>query len=379
MNLQIHCNMQAYKLLILSVLAALSFSCTRVQEEGVVLSGLTELTLHYPEVEVLDDTKMEIGSVKYEVLWKTGDAVAVYDRTAQKLHKYVLLSSSNNTQDGRFQLASGESQPAAGHDLYVLYPYHAYSISGSTLYVEIYADRDGGYVYSNEKAGNAPFKLNDILMTNKFVVGGTLSSTTVLPSSSSDLTAKVSFMNRKVALLELNLTMSLEALMGEKITSVVFKAPGIAGKVPVTFSSTGSPSIAANSGNRDRFTVITSARPPFAYSGHVVKFVPIFPVNVANGLTFLFENDKYEVGFHRQQSASFGANANTYLNLFEGLYPNQFANEEAAGTTNFSWWCTPQSDVDLEGDAHAGAYKDVPIPVSTPGEYTNGDPLEDPS
>ena len=65
MNLQIHCNMQAHKLLILSVLAALSFSCTRVQEEGVVLSGLTELTLHYPEVEVLDDTKMEIGSVKY--------------------------------------------------------------------------------------------------------------------------------------------------------------------------------------------------------------------------------------------------------------------------------------------------------------------------
>ena len=357
-------------LLLFSVILLPVLSCSRESVQGVseISAGLNSLTLHYADVYSETDTKTEVGNVSMELLWKSGDAVAVYDASTQIIYKYELDESYNGKVDGQFNLAAGQDTPEFGeHTLYAIYPYDAVSVSGGSLYVELYPEREGGYTYGGAKSGNEAFSLNDIQIT----CGFTASS---LEGNMAPL------FNRLVSLMALNVTISDKSLRSETISTVTFKATGIAGKSEVNLSGS-TPSLSYNAGDRDAFTLNLATSPRFSATDYVVRFIPMFPVNTLQsasnmGMTFLLENSNVEVGFHRNRNQNFKSGSNTFLDLFEGFYTTLCNGEEDAGDTHLSWWHVAKTS-DLAEDSHAGAYADSGLPGSGAGSYGDGAELSD--
>lgn len=360
--------MKANKIFILFAFACIPFfSCSRDNTRETVQENDTicQLGLRYPELD--SDTKTQVGNVNLQVVWVNGDAIALFDATENRVYKFELDSGSNGKQDGEFNLAAGQSSPTPGHDFYAIYPYDAVSLSGSTLKVEVYPEKDGGYVYGGAKSGNEAFALNDILVTDCF-------------NSLDGRLHVVNDMNRLVTLLAVNVTISDENLRSEIIKKVTFKATGISGIVPVTFSD-GKPQIAKNAGTKDSITLTLTTNPKMSASDYVVRFIPLLPVNTLQsasnlGLTILLDSDNYEVGFHRNRNQNLNSGANNFVDLFEGLYTNLVNSEAEAGTTHLSWWHVAKTD-QLSDESDAGTYRNSTLPGSGAGSYGEGAALAD--
>lgn len=336
-------------------------SCQLTHDAEPASGQLRQLTLRYTEVPITDEigTKTQVGSLSMKLSWQAGDAVAVYDETTKLFYKYELNPSYVGAENGAFVLAAGQGTPDFGnHDLHAIYPYSAVSVDGGQLYVTLYPEKSGGYVYSNAKTANDPFTFNDILITRRF--------------KASSLSGVLTF-SRMVSLMALNITMSDEVLRSERINKVTFKATGIAGKAPVTFSS-GTPSIARNAGTKDSFSIVTSATPRYSATDFLVRFVPMLPINTLQsatnlGMTFLLENDNYIVGFHRNRDQNFSSGGNTFLDLYEGYYTFQFNSESAAGDTHQSWWYVTKDPNPFNGEITPGVYQEGALPGSRTGGY----------
>ena len=363
--------MKANKYFILFAFTSLAlYSCNRevVSETPSGQQELRQLSLVYPDVYTESDTKTEFGAVTYELLWNSGDAIAVYDASTHAFYKYVLDPSCDQKKTGIFNLADGEATPSFGnHDLHAIYPYDAVSVEGSSLFVELYPEIDGGYTYAGAKAGNEAFAKNDILVTTAFKAA----------ALEEDL---VPMVKRLVSLMALNVTISDPKIRDERIHKVTFKATGIAGKAEVTFED-GIPVLEVNAGTRNSFSVNLSPYSYFNATDYVVRFIPMLPINTKQsasnmGLTFLLENDNYEVGFHRNRNQNFKSAGNTFLDLYEGFYTNLFNSEEEAGSTNLSWWHVAKT-LDISDNATAGAYTNTSLPGSGAGSYADGGELTD--
>jgi len=354
--------MSKYNLLILSIIGVFFGASCQLTHDAESASGqLRQLMLHYTEVPLLDDTdtKTQVGNLSMKLAWKAGDAVAVYDETTQLFYKYELNPAYVGAENGAFDLAAGEATPDFGnHDLHAIYPYDAVSVEGGQLYIETFREREGGYVYSHAKTANEAFSLNDILITRRF--------------KASSLSGVMSF-SRMVSLLDLNITMSDETVRSETINKVTFKATGIAGKSPVIFSS-GTPSLGRSVGTKDSFTITLTTAPRYSATDFLVRFVPMLPINTLQsetnlGFTFLVENDKYIVGFHRNRNQNFSSGGSTFLDLYEGFYTNRFPSESAAGYTHQSWWCVTKDPNAFNGEITPGVYQNGVLPGSGTGAY----------
>ena len=349
--------------MLLSVLAASLVSCSKSSVKDNEDYSPFDFALKYTSVAEDGNTKQSVSNPFYEVYWDASDAVAVYNATKSELSRYVVKSGAG-TKIAVFTPDNVVPSYDASDELYIIYPYDAASLEGSTLYLSIYRDAIEDS-YSSSKGANKVFSRNDLLMSERFTPAS-------ISGGDIDITKGIS-LHRLVALLQLTTAVSDAALTNEEVQRVRLKCKGVAGRSAVVFSD-GVPSLSYNGGSKDECVFLTSDGPKMASKDYLGRFIPIFPVNMNqdpnNGFSFILESDEYEVGFHRALDYNIKSNANVNFFLSNGLFGLTPVEGELAATTEFSWWWGYKT-----ANANAGSFVSVPEMVvggNYAGSFVNG-------
>ena len=330
-----------------SLSALVLLSCNKGGPDSDGTRSLESLQVAYsriPEVASMDgNTKTAYSNLKYEVNWSEGDDIAIFNKTTGTLYHYTLTAGSGTTSATFTYAAYPAPTFGVSDELYAVYPFDAASVDAGSLYVSIYRDASQDTYAS---ASNQAFTRNDILVSDKFTLAS-MSGSEATPLSLSN-------MNRMVHLVVLTTTVSNESVKTQPVKQLGIKSKGIAGKALVDLSGS-SPVLAVNSGDEDEAVITIPGTPAMSYKDYLVRFVPVFPVNIAqspnNGLSFVLYNDDVEAGFHRALSYTLAAGSSTQYFLSDGLFGGNPLAKESAAIYDYSWWYTPKNYTgNYEGD-----------------------------
>lgn len=322
-----------------------------MDDEKIVI---TKLNIEYCDIDE-PDTKNSVGQVSYEVLWRAGDQVAVINKTKGTVQSFTLDASAAGKKQGVFN-ADSAFEPGASDEIYIVYPYDKATLEGGKVYVTL----DSEVSYSS--SDNSAFSQNDIQVSVK-LTGAEMAST----DYHTDL-------NRVVAFFTVSTNISSDFLIDERVSAITARVAGISGKAEVKFSD-GKPYVDANGGDNSQIAceITSSPKPKLAQAGYKVRFIPMYPISLTGGQSFLLSTENYEVGFYRSSGSVAKAN-NQIFQLFEGAYTR--VNSEALATSNMTWWVSAKQE-DFLDDSNAGAYANSSLPGSGAGSYGDGAPLSD--
>ena len=295
--------------------------------------SVSRITADYTPVE--EATKNQIGSVNYDVYWSSGDQIAIVNMTQNTINRYTVNSSSVGKIKGVFD-ANGEYSYADGDQLVAVYPYDAASWSSGNLYVTL--KDEVAYSSSN----NSAFSDNDIQVSS-LMTGAQFKT---LSANSSSLP-----FYRMVAFFTVTCVFSGSELRAQYASEMAFCHNGICGIAQVQFND-GVPSVAVNSGQGNSLTIALPDQHKMSSVSYVVKFIPVFPVNVNTGLAFVLKTQDYESGFYLEQAATIAARKNQSFVLFDGNYTQVPSRLEATNHLTW-WWCDRSIDF---GDFNAGSF-----------------------